>query len=79
VKWLDRLLKRATTAEHLIFCECNDSDCLECLPMGESLYYETRARYPKAAMVLPGHEDEVDTVLERHDGYLVVQAPLKKV
>jgi len=78
-RWWNRLLKRATTAETLIFCECNDHDCLENLPIGENLYHATRARYPKAAMVLPGHEDDVDTVLERHEGYLIVQAPLKSV
>jgi hypothetical protein len=72
-RWLDRLLRRATAAENLIFCECNDSDCMALLPISDDVYMTSRALHPKAAHVLPGHEDDVDEVLERHTGYLVVQ------
>jgi hypothetical protein len=75
VRWLDRLLRKVTTTENLTFCECNDQDCLAFLPITEEVYLGIRARQPRAAVVLPGHEDYVDEVLERHDGYLVVQAP----
>lgn len=57
-----------------LFCECNDVDCLFFLPIEEEVYLDTRARHPKAAMVLPGHEDEGDIVLEQHDTYKVVIA-----
>ena len=76
-KWLDRLLLRAamvTTSETLIFCECNDSDCLACLPIQEEVYAATRARHPRSAQVLVGHEDDDDEVLERYEKYLVVQS-----
>jgi len=73
MRWLDRLLKRATTSETLIFCECNDSDCLECLPIKEEEYLAIRSRHPGSAQVLIGHEDKTDNILEAHKGYLVVQ------
>ncbi len=59
----------------LLFCECNDVDCLLMLPIDEQTYLDTRARYPRAAMVLLGHQDDVDEVLEIHEGYMVVQVP----
>jgi hypothetical protein len=57
-----------------LFCECNDVDCLVFLPIEEEVYLQTRARHPNAALVLAGHEDDTDTILERHDFYFVVQA-----
>lgn len=56
-----------------LFCECNDVDCLMLLPIDEQIFLDTRVRQPGAAIVLVGHEDDTDNVLERHEGYLVVQ------
>jgi hypothetical protein len=58
-----------------MFCECNDVDCLRFLPIDEEEFLAVRARHPEATLVLVGHEDYVDEVLERHATYLVVKTP----
>ena len=54
-------------------CECADSSCIERIEMPISAYEAIRAnsrRFP----IVPGHElPEVETVVEVHPGYVVVE------
>lgn len=54
-------------------CECADSDCTATIPLDGGEYARIRA-LPGWFVVLPGHERaDVERVVERHDGYLVVE------
>jgi hypothetical protein len=56
-------------------CECDDPGCARAIeiPLGE---YERAVAAVDRFIVLPGHEDpEVEVVVERQDGYLVVSKP----
>jgi hypothetical protein len=56
-----------------ILCECGELDCAEQLEVPREAYEATR-RYEARFIVKPGHEiDEVEHLLERHDGYAVVE------
>jgi hypothetical protein len=53
-------------------CECGHLGCSETLRMRIADYEAVRTSFDRFLLV-PGHEiDEVDQVVERHDGYLVV-------
>jgi hypothetical protein len=56
-------------------CECDDPGCARAIeiPLGA---YERAVAAVERFIVLPGHEDpEVEVVVERQDGYLVVSKP----
>jgi hypothetical protein len=54
-------------------CECGRADCSEPLAMTVAEYEGVRAR-PTRFAVVPGHEElEVETIVERHPSYLVVE------
>jgi hypothetical protein len=54
-------------------CECGDVDCLERLELTRSAYEEVRSD-PRRFVVAPGHEHpDIECVVARGDGYLVVQ------
>jgi predicted NBD/HSP70 family sugar kinase len=54
-------------------CECGRRDCLERIAMTVAEYQAIRAE-PTRFAVLPGHElPEIESVVERHPKYLVVE------
>jgi hypothetical protein len=63
----------ATTTEPAYVCECADAGCTEQIVIDPETYRRVRAD-PRLFFVRPGHEDpELERVVERHDGYLVVE------
>ena len=66
---IDRLPHEA--ADYI--CECADSACTTTIPLDGDEYARIRA-VPDWYVVLPGHERaELEDVVERHDGYVVVR------
>jgi hypothetical protein len=56
-------------------CECGDSECFGRVEMSAEEYRRLRGDERHFA-VLPGHEiPDVETVVERREGYLVVEKP----
>jgi hypothetical protein len=63
----------AITETMQVICECGDASCIEQITLGYPDYEELR-RDPRHFAVVPGHVDEqVERVVERHDGYDVVE------
>jgi hypothetical protein len=57
-------------------CECSEVTCVESIRLSLATYREARAG-AGAFIVLPGHEDpEVERVVARGNGYLVVEKAL---
>ena len=66
-----RDVTRDSTAEYL--CECGDAICTETIQMTVADYERVRAE-PTHFAVLPGHEiPDVEDVVSRNDGFVVVQ------
>jgi hypothetical protein len=62
-----------TPTEPVFICECANADCAEHLAVDAEIYRRVREQ-PRLFVVLPGHEvPEIERVVERHDGYLVVK------
>jgi hypothetical protein len=56
-----------------LICECADPRCAERLPVPQAVHERVRQN-PRHFLVRPGHErPELETVLERHRNYLVVE------
>ncbi|HEX6601902.1 MAG TPA: hypothetical protein VF030_04615 [Solirubrobacterales bacterium] len=56
-------------------CECGHLGCTTTLELAIADYEEVRTNFDRF-LVIPGHEiTEVDQVVERHPGYLVVVKP----
>ncbi|MFL5897109.1 MAG: hypothetical protein ACJ76D_01385 [Solirubrobacterales bacterium] len=56
----------------VLVCECGHLGCNETIEMSVAGYEAVRTSFDRF-LVLPGHEiEEVDEVVERHPGYLVV-------
>lgn len=56
-----------------IFCECGQVDCIEKLVVPSGEYEAVRAQ-PERFLVATGHEiPDVENVVEREDGYLIVE------
>jgi hypothetical protein len=56
-----------------ILCECGMLDCIEHIDLAIDAYRELRAN-PTRFAVRPGHElPDVETVVERHEAYYVVE------
>jgi hypothetical protein len=56
-----------------ILCECSKKRCLEGLEVEPAAYQRVRSN-PLLFFLVPGHEDmEVERVIERSAGFLVVQ------
>lgn len=54
-------------------CECSDADCAERLHVPLGVYQDVRSN-PRRFIVVPGHERvELETVVDRNDGYTVVE------
>ena len=56
-----------------LLCECGKIDCIEQIDLTIDEYRELRAD-PTRFAVRPGHEiPDVEQIVERHEGYFVVQ------
>lgn len=56
-----------------VFCECARASCASQLEIAWSDYERVRSD-PTSFVVLPGHEEpEIETVVERGDGFAVVR------
>ena len=64
------------SGDSVFLCECLRADCNELVELGAGEYEAVRA-HPTRFFVLPGHELELDAVVERHDRYLVVSRVAK--
>lgn len=59
-------------AAHFV-CECNRAECTDRLYVSLPVYEAIRA-VPRRFVLVPGHENEqLETVVERTDGYVVVE------
>jgi hypothetical protein len=68
-----QLLEGETDTPGGFICECDVADCTELIPMTLAEYEAIRA-VPIRFAVVPGHElPEIETVVERHSAYLVVE------
>jgi hypothetical protein len=61
-----------TAATATFICECSDADCTERLTLEVSVYEAVRGR-PRRFLVRPGHEGPFEEVVDRGDGYVVVE------
>jgi hypothetical protein len=60
-------------ATSLFVCECADAGCVASLSIPRAAYMAVRAN-PRRFVVAPGHENaELETVVERPEGYVVVE------
>ena len=75
-----RKVERDSAHESLdAVCECADKQCFAhlAIPLAE---YERVRRDPRWFAVAPGHElAELETVVERHESYVVVEKPADAV
>jgi hypothetical protein len=56
-------------------CECADRGCITWLEIETTDYSRVR-QDPRRFFVAPGHEiPDIETVVERHSGYFVVEKP----
>lgn len=54
-------------------CECSNDGCVEQIRVPVAVYESVRQN-PRRFLLLPGHEnDEFERVVERADGYLIVE------
>jgi hypothetical protein len=68
-------LRGDVPAELEVVCECTDRDCRQALTMSTA-EYEWLRQNPRRFVVLPGHEaPAVERVVERFDGYVIVEHP----
>ena len=65
----------SATEPELFFCECLMAGCREKVPLTRAQYEAVRAD-PRRFFVVPGHQEEqLETVVERRDAYLVIEKP----
>ena len=53
-------------------CECSTAECMERIQVPLSVYEAVRGN-GRRFLVQPGHEGGMERVVERHDGYVVVE------
>jgi hypothetical protein len=70
---VNEAIEAGTTEGPLVFiCECGRVDCGTTLRLSRDEYEAVRTTFDRF-FVVPGHElPEIEAVVERHDGYLVV-------
>ena len=57
-----------------MFCECNSYKCAASLPLSNSEFLAAHNRHHGiVAVLIPGHEDPTDVIVERNDDFLVVR------
>jgi hypothetical protein len=70
----EQLLEVGTHTPVGFICECAAADCTEQIPMTSLAEYEAIRAEPTRFAVVPGHElPEIESVVERHPAYLVVE------
>jgi len=56
-----------------IVCECGVQGCLERIALTHEAYRRLRAN-PRTFAIVPGHEvEDLEDIIERHEGYYVVE------
>jgi hypothetical protein len=61
------------SGELVLVCECGNADCVEKISMTAPAYEELRSE-PTHFAIVPGHEiPDVESLVERHEGYDVVK------
>ena len=53
-------------------CECGQDTCTDRIPLPLAIYEAVR-NHPRRFIILPGHENEFEHVVERHDGFVIVE------
>jgi|SRR5579884_1805947 len=72
IEGLDRTFARLKTTLKVV-CECGDLGCLDRFELDIDDYAAVRAD-PALFILMPGHEaPDVEDVLERRDGYVVIR------
>ncbi len=62
----------ASSGTAVFVCECGNLGCNDTVEMALSAYAEVRSDFDRF-LVVPGHEiEDIEEVVERHAGYLVV-------
>lgn len=56
----------------LIICECSDDTCTERVSLPVAVYESVRAD-PRRFVVVPGHDNDFERVVDRSDGYAIVE------
>lgn len=57
--------------EHGFRCECDSWDCAESIWIEETTYVMARAA--KCAVVVPDHQEPGERILQRGDGWIIVE------
>ncbi len=66
-------LQPSTPAEALlIICECSDDRCTERVSLPLAVYESVRAD-PRRFVVVPGHDNDFEHVVDCSDGYAIVE------
>jgi hypothetical protein len=67
--------RRARAAPDTYFCECGVDGCREVVRLSAAEYDAVRA-HPRHFVVLPGHViSDLESEIERHDGWSVIEKP----
>ena len=53
-------------------CECSDDSCIERLRAPVAVYERVRAE-PRQFVLVPGHQTEIERVVGRGDGFVIVE------
>lgn len=62
-----------TSDEPVYICECANTACADHLAVEPEIYRRVREN-PRRFFLVPGHEDpQLERVVERHPGYLIVE------
>jgi hypothetical protein len=56
----------------LIICECSDETCTERVSLPVAVYESVRAD-SRRFVVVPGHDNDFEHVVDRSDGYAIVE------
>ena len=56
----------------LIICECSDETCTERVSLPVAVYESVRAD-PRRFVVMPGHDNDFERIVDRSDGYAIVE------
>ena len=58
--------------ELLFICECSNDGCTERVAVPRPVYQDVRA-HPRRFLVLPGHDQDFEHVVERTERYAIVE------
>ena len=62
-----------TQAEETAFvCECSNDGCVQRIRVPGDVYERVRQN-PRRFLLVPGHENEFERIVERANGYLIVE------